>query len=225
MRSIGLGLHNRRVEIGRWLATTYWRSLLGHAGHGGSVDPGVEIRNPEQVSLGDCYKLRRGTILNGRSRLGEFGIELAPDFYAKENCYLDAYGGSIRTQGPCMISQMSVIHGAGGVRIGRYCLIGPGCMIIASNHRHDSSELPFMLQGDENRGIRIGDNVWLGARTVVLDGVNIGDNCVIGAGTVVADDVPPASLVVGNLGVTRPLAFDTVPFEFRAGYGRETALR
>lgn len=43
----------------------------------------------------------------------------------------------------------------------------------------------------------IGDNVWIGARTVILPGVTIGNNVVVAAGSVVTKDVPDNCLVAG----------------------------
>ncbi|HCE39958.1 MAG TPA: acyltransferase, partial [Alcanivorax sp.] len=49
-----------------------------------------------------------------------------------------------------------------------------------------------------SRGIRIGRDVWLGARAGVVDGVTIGDHAVVGMGAVVTRDVPPWTIVAGN---------------------------
>ena len=49
-----------------------------------------------------------------------------------------------------------------------------------------------------NIPIRIGNNVWIGAGTVVLPGITIGDNTVIGAGSVVTKDIPANVVAVGN---------------------------
>ena len=46
--------------------------------------------------------------------------------------------------------------------------------------------------------IMIGNNVWLGARVIVLPGVTIGENSVVGVGSVVTRDIPPRSLAVGT---------------------------
>jgi virginiamycin A acetyltransferase len=45
--------------------------------------------------------------------------------------------------------------------------------------------------------ICIGNDVWIGARSVVVSGVTIGDGAVIGAGAVVTSDIPPYAIVAG----------------------------
>jgi maltose O-acetyltransferase len=42
------------------------------------------------------------------------------------------------------------------------------------------------------------ENVWLGARVIVLRGVTIGKGSVIGAGSVVTKDIPPGVLAAGS---------------------------
>ena len=49
-----------------------------------------------------------------------------------------------------------------------------------------------------NMPVTIGNNVWIGANSVVLPGVTIGDNSVIGAGSVVTKDIPANVVAVGN---------------------------
>ena len=44
----------------------------------------------------------------------------------------------------------------------------------------------------------IEDDVWVGARVIVLPGIRIGKGSVIGAGAIVTKDVPPFSICVGN---------------------------
>ncbi len=45
--------------------------------------------------------------------------------------------------------------------------------------------------------ITIGDNVYVGVRSMILPGVTIGDNCIIGAGSIVTKDIPSNSVAVG----------------------------
>lgn len=50
---------------------------------------------------------------------------------------------------------------------------------------------------EENRRISIGNDVWIGARAMVMDGVSVGHGAVIAAGAVVTRDVPPYAIVGG----------------------------
>ena len=159
----------------------------------------VELRNSDQIKLGVQCRIQPRVILNGRSNLKDFGVNFGPETYLKENCYFDAYGGFIEIEGQCAFAQNTIIHGGGGVRIGRRSIFGANCYIIASNHSFGSRELPTMLQGDVRKGISIGENVWVGGNVTILDGVNIGRNCVIGAGTLVTKSVPENSVVFNKI--------------------------
>ena len=59
-----------------------------------------------------------------------------------------------------------------------------------------------LLTHDRTRGLylhtRIGENCFIGGRSLILPGVEIGDNCVIGAGSVVTKSVPARSIAAGN---------------------------
>lgn len=59
-----------------------------------------------------------------------------------------------------------------------------------------------IMTHDRTRGLylhtRIGQNCFIGGRSMILPGVEIGDNCVVGAGSIVTKSVPPRSLVAGN---------------------------
>ncbi|MGB6083988.1 acyltransferase [Moheibacter sp.] len=80
-----------------------------------------------------------------------------------------------------------------GIEIGHNVGIGAGSALISSNHNHNDHSVH-----DEVRPIRIGNNVFIGANSVILPGIQIGNNVVIGAGSVVAKDIPSNSIAVGN---------------------------
>jgi acetyltransferase-like isoleucine patch superfamily enzyme len=90
------------------------------------------------------------------------------------------------------------------IEIGDHSLIGPGVMIVASDHITEDNK-PIRLQGMKEASIFIGKNVWIGANAVVLKGVHIGDNAVIGAATVVTKDVPNNAVIVGSSAVSRKI--------------------
>lgn len=191
-----LAMSRARAAVRRRMATSYFRATVGAFDARSDVDFDVDIRTPEQVSLGRNTVIKRGVILNGRSATRSFGLSFGPETYIKEHCYLDAYGGFIETAGPCAIAQFSVFHGGGGITIGRYVMFGAHCYVIASNHVFDSLDLPYILQGDNAKGIVIEDNVWIGGGAIILDGVTVGRNSVVGAGAIVAKDVPANSIYV-----------------------------
>lgn len=84
-----------------------------------------------------------------------------------------------------------------GLVIGENCLFGEGVSIHDENHRLAPTATPVEERGFTTAPIRIGSNVWVGAKATILQGVTIGDNAVIGAHTVVTHDVPPNTLALG----------------------------
>lgn len=83
-------------------------------------------------------------------------------------------------------------------RMGSDTFIGPGCYVRNMNHRFDSLALPISQQGHEGTDIIIGDDVWIGARCILLAGTEIGDHCVVAAGSVLSSKIPSNSVVGGN---------------------------
>ncbi len=84
------------------------------------------------------------------------------------------------------------------VTIGRDVMMGPEVVILAANHNYDNLSVPMRLQGEQRDHVTIGDDVWLGARAVILPGVSIGSGAVVAAGAVVTRDVAPLAIVGGN---------------------------
>ncbi|MEZ8820362.1 MULTISPECIES: sugar O-acetyltransferase [unclassified Vibrio] len=82
------------------------------------------------------------------------------------------------------------------VFIGDNVMIAPNVTIATGTHPI-SPELRLKA-AQFNVPVRIGNNVWLGAHTVVLPGVTIGENSVIGAGSIVTQDIPANVVAVGN---------------------------
>jgi exopolysaccharide acyltransferase PssR len=74
-----------------------------------------------------------------------------------------------------------------GIHIGAYSVVTFGAAILT----HD-------YVNQRNGDVRIGDNCFIGAHSIILPGVTIGDGCIVAAASVVARDVPAGSLVAGN---------------------------
>ena len=89
------------------------------------------------------------------------------------------------------------------IRIGNKVMFGPGVAILGGNHRTDLVGR-FMAditnaekRAEDDIGVLIEDDVWVGARATILDGVKIGRGAVVGAGAVVTKNVPPYAIVGG----------------------------
>lgn len=85
------------------------------------------------------------------------------------------------------------------LQIGNNVMMGPEVMIFGPNHKSDDITIPIQHQGYEaTRPVTIADDVWIGARVIILSGVAVGKGAIIGAGAVVSKDVPPYAICVGN---------------------------
>lgn len=82
------------------------------------------------------------------------------------------------------------------VTIGDDCFIGPNVSIYTACHSTDPVKRNSRQEWAEP--VTIGNNVWIGGSVTILPGVNIGDNVTIGAGSVVVYDLPSNSVAVGN---------------------------
>lgn len=90
---------------------------------------------------------------------------------------------------------------AESVIIGDRCLIGADVIITDTDfHPLEPTGRRFSSDWEQigSRPVLIGDDVFVGARSVILKGVQIGDGSVIGAGSVVVTSVPPGVVTAGN---------------------------
>ncbi|NVO27993.1 acyltransferase [Donghicola sp. C2-DW-16] len=80
--------------------------------------------------------------------------------------------------------------------MGDHVLMGPGVLVTAANYRFNDGQ-PVTEQAMDEGDVIIGNDVWLGARAMVMPGVTIGDGAIIGAGSVVTRDIPPMTIAAG----------------------------
>ena len=79
------------------------------------------------------------------------------------------------------------------IEIGDNVTLAPRVHILC----HDASTKTFLNYTKIGR-VTIGDNVFIGAESVVLPGVTIGSNVIVGANSTVTHDVPEGSVVAGS---------------------------
>lgn len=84
------------------------------------------------------------------------------------------------------------------VTIGDNVMMGPDCHIFTASHEYSRTDIPMIQQGySERKPVIIGNDVWIGIRTVIMPGVHIGNGAIIAAGAVVTKDVPDYAVVGG----------------------------
>ena len=89
--------------------------------------------------------------------------------------------------------------GGGKIKIGSDCLISQHITIVASNHSVNKKFLIRNQKWSLNKNfVTIGNDVWIGANSIILPGVTVGSGAVIGAGSVVVSDIPEYAIVKGN---------------------------
>lgn len=131
------------------------------------------LRYPKNISLGDHVIVKRG-------------CQICP-------CQSSA---TIRIDSRTTIGSYTFIYASSEINIGQDCMIGPFVYIVDSDHGIRRGEL-MNLQPNQCKTIFIGNDVWLGAHSVILKGVQIEDGAVIAAGSVVRENVPSNAIVGG----------------------------
>lgn len=160
----------------------------------------VKIRSKKKLTLGRSNIIGDNVEINALSKRG---VILGDNVSILKNTIIECTG-VIRNIGEGLIigdnvgiAQNCFIQVRGEVIIGNYVIIGPNVSIFSENHIYSNPELPISAQGEERRGVIIGNGVWIGTRSVILDGVTLGENSIVAAGAVVNKDVPPYSIVGG----------------------------
>ncbi len=122
-------------------------------------------------------------------------IELGPHTFINDYAWLRAWGAGIRLGAHCTLNQYAMVQGE--VTMGDGVRIGAHTLFIATEHIFATRAQPIHRQGTRQRGIRLGNDIYVGSNVTVLDGVSIGDGAVIAAGAVVTRDVAPYTVVGG----------------------------
>lgn len=98
-------------------------------------------------------------------------------------------------------------------KIGKFCSIGENVKCGLGKHpsqdmvsthpafysKDKSPQITFADKNyfDEYSTIEIGNDVWIGSNSMILDGVKIANGAIVASGTVVTKDVPPYAIVGG----------------------------
>ena len=164
-----------------------------------AIEKGVRLRYARNIRLGHGAYLDENTYLHACPN----GIEIGPRTLVMHGSILHVYNfrgiphSGIRIGEDSLIGEYNVLRGQGGINIGNRVYTSPMVQLLAVNHIFDDPTRPFVEQGITAKGIRIEDDVWVGAGATVTDNVVVGAGAVVAAGSVVTKNVPPHTVVAG----------------------------
>jgi acetyltransferase-like isoleucine patch superfamily enzyme len=185
--------------LGLWLRKIFYRRLLKKVGRGVAFGRNITLRHPHKIEVGDNAFIDDLAVLDAKGEANE-GIRLGANVLIGRNTTLSCKEGSIEVGDFTNISANCSLLAETKIRLGKGCFLAGECYLVAGgNHPITDTSKPIMEQPSLAKGgIDIGDDVWLGAGVIVLDGVTIGKGSVVGAGAVVAASLPEYSYAVGG---------------------------
>lgn len=153
----------------------------------------VKITHRHKIKSGKTLIINDNVNINALSRKG---ISFGNNVTIQENTMIECTGviGELG-EGLIVGDNVGISHNCfiqvrGEVVIGANVLLGPGVYIFSENHGFGKVDQFINEQGTIRKGVSIGDGVWIGSRSVILDGVSVGTHSIIAAGSVVNRDIP-----------------------------------
>lgn len=170
----------------------YWQSLFRYFGLRKVLIWGLEsvfnmILSPLPILGGSL--LRRFFFKPMLKKSGK-GLLTAPGVK-----FLHSYNIEIGNR--CSLSYGTMLNGRGGLKIGDDFTTGPDVIVLTVEHFYQDCDRKILEQGEYESPVEIGNDVWCGARSLILPGVRIADGTVVAAGAVVTKDTEPYSVVAG----------------------------
>ncbi|MCL4417553.1 MAG: acyltransferase [Actinobacteria bacterium] len=182
--------------VGIALRSIFYKFLFKKVGKGVIFGKSVTIRNPHKIVIGNNVIIDENVMLDAKG-VDNKGIIIYDGVYIGRNTIISCKNGDIILNKNVNIGFNCEVYSLKKVEIGENVLVAAYSYIIGGGHMSSDLETPFRDQEKHSIGIKIGNNVWLGAKTIVMDGCNIGDNSVIGAGAVVTKSIPDYSVAAG----------------------------
>jgi len=170
--------------------------LFKEAGATALFGKNLTVRNPGRISLGQNVTLDDGIVLDAKGSYSQ-GISLGSNIWIGRNTILTSFNGSIRIGDYVSVGPFCNFSSHSSIDIGSHVSISPYCALLAASKDMSDASIPLMQQRRTSKGIRVGDNVWIGTGVVVLDGAEIGADVVIGAGAVVNKSIPSGTVAAG----------------------------
>lgn len=187
--------------LGLFLRKIFWPRLFGSCGEGVAFATGIILRHPHRIHIGNQVIISEGCILDARNEDDTHTIAIENDVILSNSVMLSCKNGSIKIGANTGINAQTIVQSTNKcpVSIGSDVIIGPKCYIVGGgNYNIDRLDIPIWKQGIKyDGGVRLEDDVWLGANVTILGGVTIGVGSIAAANSLVNKDVPEFSITAG----------------------------
>jgi acetyltransferase-like isoleucine patch superfamily enzyme len=154
------------------LRRVIFRAMCRMAGHALQVGPGVVVKHPETMELGNAVFIGAQTMIQGR------------------------FDGTCRIGNHVWIGPHSYFD-ARNLVIEDYVGWGPGAKVLGSSHTGEPIDIPIIATELSIKSVVIGCGADIGTNATILPGVHVGAHSIVGAGAVVTVDVPEYAVVAG----------------------------
>lgn len=154
------------------LRRVIFRAMCRTAGHAPQIEPGIVLKHPETIELGDAVFIGAQTMIQGR------------------------YDGTCRIGSHVWIGPHAYFD-ARNLIIEDYVGWGPGAKVLGSSHTGQPVDLPIISTDLSIKPVVIGYGADIGTNATILPGVHVGRQSIVGAGAVVTSDVPEFAIVAG----------------------------
>ena len=184
--------------FGLFLRKIFFKHLFKRVGKGVVFGKNMTIRHPKKISIGDNVIFDDNVVLDAKGNDNR-GIEIKDNVVIGRNTILSCKGGNIYIDEHSNIGANCYIISETEFQIGKYVFVaGNSYLIAGGNHTFENREIPIMFQPSVSKGgVKIEDDVWIGAGAIILDGVKIGKGSIIGAASLVNKSIKDFSIAVG----------------------------
>ncbi len=173
--------------------------LFKKVGRGVVFGRNMTVRHPRKIEIGDNVVFDDNTVIDAKGK-GNQGLKIGNNVIVGRNTAISCKGGDIEIGDFSNIGPNNTIISETSIVIGKYVFTaGHMYMIAGGTHSFDRTDIPIYHQPSISKGgITVGDDVWIGASSTILDGVKIGTGAIIGAATLVHKRIKKYSVNLGN---------------------------
>lgn len=160
----------------------------------------VKIYDKKKLSIGSKTKIHNRVKIDA---LSTDGVVIGSNCVIGENSKIECTGSLEHIGKGVFIGDRTTFGSdcyfgaAGGIEIGDDVVAGQYIRFHSENHNYNDLDKPIREQGVSHKGIKIGNNCWIGAGAVFLDGAELEDGCVVAANAVVNKKFEQNSIIGG----------------------------